>query len=348
MPTTTISNLSHMHTTRRATRAAFTLIELLVVIAIIALLVGILLPSLGSARKEARAIKCAANARSVVQGVTIYLTDSRGNYPASYVYGNDSNSGSWRLQDQQDAHPTPGTGYVHWSYFLFSGGNIPENAFECPEVWNGGAPRTNPGPSAEDWEPGQANDVGNNAPSENPKDRQVKRIAYTGNAAIFPRNKFNGSGSRLNRFVKDSEVANGSKTILATEFLSTTNWVSLKDDGDKIKSHRSIMPFVGLSSGADVYNEPNGGGGIPRFAYPQLSAILPSDQLGANAIANNNSSLNAVGRHHPGSNDRYGGTANFAFVDGHVERLKILETVEKKLWGDRVYSLTGTGTKVRP
>ncbi|MBX9735604.1 MAG: type II secretion system GspH family protein [Phycisphaerales bacterium] len=325
----------------------FTLIELLVVIAIIALLVGILLPALGSARKEAKAIKCAANARSVAQGVTIYLTDNKGVYPAAYVYGNTTDTGTWRIQDQQDTNPQAGNGYVHWSYALFSSGNVPENTFECPEVWNGGAPRTNPGPDSRHWEPGQVNDVGGTSPSENPKDRQVARMAYTGNAAIFPRNKFAGGGIRLNRFVKDSETSNVSKTILVTEFLNSTNWDTLKDDGDKIKSHRSLMPFVGLSAGADVYGEPIGGSQA-RFAYPDIAAILPSDQLGLNAIANNNSSLNAVGRHHPGAVGRFGGTANFSFLDGHVERLKVQETVEKKLWGDKVYSLTGSGTKVRP
>jgi len=333
--------------TPRRPQFGFTLIELLVVIAIIALLVGILLPALGSARKEAKAIKCAANARSVAQGVTIYLTDNKGVYPAAYVYGNTTETGTWRVQDQQDGHPTPGNGYVHWSWALFSGGNVPSNTFECPEVWNGGAPRTNPGEDARDWEPGQTNDIGSTSPSTTPSDRQVKRMAYTGNAAIFPRNKFAGAGSRLNRFVKDSETTNMSKTILVTEFLNSTNWETLKDDGDKIKSHRSLMPFVGLSSGSDVYNEPIGGS-VPRFTYPELSSILPSDQLGINAIANNNSSLNAVGRHHPGASGRWGGTANFSFLDGHVERLKVQDTVEKKLWGDKVYSLTGSGTRVRP
>jgi len=62
-------------------RKAFTLIELLVVISIIALLVAILLPALGEARRSARQLQSSTQLRGIHQGFIVYGGDNKENYP---------------------------------------------------------------------------------------------------------------------------------------------------------------------------------------------------------------------------------------------------------------------------
>src|SRR5436309_2542080 len=61
--------------------AAFTLVELLVVIGIISILIGILLPTLGRARKASQEIVCQSNLRQFGLGIQMYANLNKGCMP---------------------------------------------------------------------------------------------------------------------------------------------------------------------------------------------------------------------------------------------------------------------------
>ena len=78
----------------------FTLVELLVVIGIIALLISILLPALGKARKSAQEVLCESNVRQLGIGLRIYTESNRGWLPAAGEDG-DSTTAALTLPDNQ-------------------------------------------------------------------------------------------------------------------------------------------------------------------------------------------------------------------------------------------------------
>lgn len=323
-------------------RRGFTLIELLVVVAIIALLVSILLPSLSKAKAMAQAVRCATNMKSLGNAVAIYTTEWDV-YPPSYVY--PKGNGTWDPMNQDSSHPN---GYLHWSYLLLGQNMLADTAFICPANQQQGVPRTNPGPDAADWESAQVDQNGSSSPNSL-HDLQARRTSYTANAAIMPRNKFTralSGGSRVNRLVQASELSDMAGTIMVAEFRDTWQAAAVSDGGVLSKSHRPVNPFWHISSGADEYNAPDHGHGASGFTYgPGDDFGLQEESVVAGKVGLINGSagpeINAVGRHHPGEEDRFGGAANFLYCDGHVERKTIHRTMVDRDWGDRYYSLSG-------
>lgn len=265
-------NRSHPHK-----RYGFTLIELLVVISIIAVLIGILLPALGAARRSARGIKCASNMRQLAIGFQVYATENRD----IAVPGRHAKVGA---SSDPANHYSVGNGkHYRPRWMVTMGGAAGFYAYNQPST-----------------DPGKPNDNGRHLEHEIFIDPEVPdwtnnrnyALGYNFQALGNPRNR--ASGGFVNYPVRVGSVTGD--TVLFADTLGTAAGVA----------EDARQPYNPLHSGTGGSNNELGNHGW-SLDPPRLTA--DSDNCDGSRDGNTRSAPDT----------RHSGSANFAFVDGHVE-----------------------------
>jgi prepilin-type N-terminal cleavage/methylation domain-containing protein len=133
-----VTNASHRRCRRRRRRQhGFTLVELLVVIGIIAILVGILLPTLSRARASANRIKCASQLRQIGQFAAMYAGAYNNFLPLGYVRYDSYAPGLnviWFMQKSFNTNGPIGLGYLFASNIVKPTQEFSRQIWYCPSM----------------------------------------------------------------------------------------------------------------------------------------------------------------------------------------------------------------------
>ena len=300
----------------------FTLIELLVVISIIALLVGILLPALGAARRTAQNSQCLSNIRQMDTAAMSFAADHRFNIQISStdtVWAPGPIPSELRGRQAMFADQTGGNkGRVKdWASAIvpYMGGS-PNDDFENADTKVSQAFICPSDPNVDGNDPGYQ--IFNNI--SDPTGKQRKPVSYGINADATTYNNNGGTDGGLwagafNPLVPyKGDVTNGS----LDEIRSTSNTLLYADCGTR----SGIGGDIRIAGDQLFYtaavnlpmNQDDDKIGTLASVY---DANQPTFRYRIPVEVNNNAGLSASDPQ-PGAADRHGNKINVAFTDGHA------------------------------
>jgi prepilin-type processing-associated H-X9-DG protein len=314
-------------------------VELLVVISIIALLLAILLPVIGKAQRAAQGIKCAANLRSILQGMQIYAQDSAGHIPGgantsaaflynSSAYSNDNCPAVSQIWDWQAP-------IARVMRIAFEEGPLCEQRinrfralanhplFFCPSNDVLAMPF-----GSVDWS-GQG--------------RGLMHVNSYNTAAVFHYTRYSGVAGMGQRFSRPEYQVPAGYTPRLNKIGNSARKIFVAD-GARYSSS-SVAPDMDLNFTGGFGGAYADVGAWSAFSNSWNRACAPGNGAGKGVDARIYAFRHGI-RSQKGFADAY--RLNAGFFDGHVETLGDLESANPELWVPRGTEVKADSTQVYP